>query len=46
MQTLDHALYLSLREGAEVLEADGKGDKVLRLTDGSILKLLDRKSVV
>ncbi|SCW54419.1 phosphotransferase [Pseudomonas sp. NFACC05-1] len=46
MQTLDHARYLSLREGAEVLEADGKGDKVLRLTDGSILKLFRRKRLL
>ncbi|QBZ87619.1 toluene tolerance protein [Pseudomonas viciae] len=46
MQTLDHAFYLSLREGADVLEADGKGDKVLLLTDGSILKLFRRKRLL
>lgn len=46
MQTLDHTSYLSLREGADVLEADGKGDKVLRLADGSILKLFRRKRLL
>ena len=46
MQTLDHSLYLSLREGADVLEADGKGDKVLRLADGSMLKLFRRKRLL
>ena len=29
--------YLQLRDNAEVLEADGHGDKVLRLRDGSFL---------
>jgi hypothetical protein len=46
MQTLDHCDYLALREGAAVLEADGTGDKVLRLTDGSILKLFRRKRLI
>lgn len=46
MQALDHARYLALREGAEVLEADGSGDKVLRLGDGSILKLFRRKRLL
>lgn len=46
MQTLDHSLYLNLREGADVLEADGKGDKVLRLADGSMLKLFRRKRLL
>lgn len=46
MQKLDHNSYLSLREGANVLEADGKGEKVLRLTDGSILKLFRRKRLL
>jgi tRNA A-37 threonylcarbamoyl transferase component Bud32 len=43
MQPLDHRRYLVLREGAQVLEADGSGDKVLRLADGSMLKLFRRK---
>ncbi|KDD69956.1 toluene tolerance protein [Pseudomonas mandelii PD30] len=46
MQALDHTRYLALREGAQVLEADGSGDKVLRLTDGSILKLFRRKRLL
>ena len=36
-------MYLSLRDGAEVLEADVFGEKVLRLKDGNILKLFRRK---
>ncbi|WP_426151502.1 phosphotransferase [Pseudomonas sp. DC3000-4b1] len=43
MQPLDHRRYLALREGAQVLEADGSGDKVLRLADGSMFKLFRRK---
>lgn len=35
-----------MREGAEVLESDPHGDKVLRLTDGTILKLFRRKRFV
>ncbi|MCQ3030264.1 toluene tolerance protein [Pseudomonas syringae] len=46
MQALDHAHYLALAEGAEVLEADHSGNKVLRLTDGSMLKLFRRKRLV
>jgi tRNA A-37 threonylcarbamoyl transferase component Bud32 len=46
MQALDHTRYLALREGAQVLEADGSGDKVLRLRDGSILKLFRRKRLL
>jgi tRNA A-37 threonylcarbamoyl transferase component Bud32 len=38
--------YLALREGAEVLERDPHGDKVLRLTDGTILKLFRRKRLL
>ncbi|MBD8492865.1 toluene tolerance protein [Pseudomonas syringae] len=46
MQALDHARYLDLVQGAEVLEADGTGDKVLRLVDGSMLKLFRRKRLI
>ncbi|MBS9761651.1 phosphotransferase [Pseudomonas mosselii] len=46
MHALDHARYLALREGAHVLEADGTGDKVLRLRDGSMLKLFRRKRLI
>ena len=38
--------YLALREGATVLEADRYGEKVLRLTDGTIFKLFRRKRLV
>ncbi|MCP5267985.1 MAG: toluene tolerance protein [Zoogloeaceae bacterium] len=38
--------YLALRAGAEVLEADHCGDKVLRLTDGTILKLFRSKRLL
>lgn len=38
--------YLAMREGAEVLEADYFGDKVLRLRDGTILKLFRRKRLL
>lgn len=46
MQALDHSTYLALREGAQVLEADGSGDKVLRLRDGRMLKLFRRKRLL
>ncbi|WP_295477241.1 phosphotransferase [uncultured Pseudomonas sp.] len=46
MQALDHARYLDLVQDAEVLEADGTGDKVLRLADGSMLKLFRRKRLI
>ena len=46
MQALDNAHYLGLVEGAHVLEADATGDKVLRLADGSMLKLFRRKRLI
>ncbi|POF87460.1 toluene tolerance protein [Pseudomonas putida] len=46
MQALEQARYLALREGATVLEADGTGDKVLRLIDDSMLKLFRRKRLL
>jgi len=46
MQPLDHSSYLSLRNGATVLEADRYGDKVLRLADGNFLKLFRRKRLL
>ena len=46
MHAIDHARYLALREGAHVLEADGTGDKVLRLRDGTMLKLFRRKRLI
>ena len=46
MQQLALSAYESLRDGAEVLEADRYGDKVLRLTDGNFLKLFRRKRLI
>lgn len=46
MQTLSHDAYLALREGAEVIEYDAHGDKVLRLANGSYLKLFRRKRLI
>lgn len=46
MQKLDYADYQVLRDGAQVIEADGHGEKVLLLPDGNFLKLFRRKRVV
>ncbi len=46
MQVIDHNTYEALRADAQVLEADGSGDKVLRLTDGCMLKLFRRKRLL
>ena len=46
MQELDHETYLKLTTGADVLERDKYGDKVLRLADGSFLKLFRRKRLL
>ncbi|MBM5813013.1 MAG: toluene tolerance protein [Gammaproteobacteria bacterium] len=46
LQTLEHDDYLALRAGAEVIERDRHGDKVLRLADGSYLKLFRRKRLI
>ncbi len=46
MQTLAHDDYLALIAGAAVLERDRHGDKVLRLADGSYLKLFRRKRLI
>jgi tRNA A-37 threonylcarbamoyl transferase component Bud32 len=46
MQAIDHSTYEALRKGARVLEADGSGDKVLRLADGRMLKLFRRKRLL
>ena len=40
---MSQAEYLALREGADVLEADHFGEKVLRFRDGTIFKLFRRK---
>lgn len=46
MHPMDHSAYLAVRENATVLEADGSGDKVLLLEDGTILKLFRRKRLI
>lgn len=43
MKTLSQEQYQILRAGAEVLAADGHGDKVLKLSNGYIMKLFRRK---
>lgn len=43
MQQISRDQYAAWREGADVLEKDGYGEKVLRLTDGTFLKLFRRK---
>lgn len=43
MDRLGKQEYLAIREGAAVLEVDHYGEKVLRLVDGSILKLFRRR---
>ncbi|MDR2880463.1 MAG: toluene tolerance protein [Azoarcus sp.] len=46
MHTLNHEEFLALRAGAEVIESDHHGEKVLRLTDGRFLKLFRRKRLI
>jgi len=46
MKKLSKEGYLTLREGAEVIEADGYGDKVLLLVDGTYLKLFRLKRLI
>ena len=46
MNALDHQEFLALKAGAEVLEQDANGEKVLRLTNGSLIKLFRRKRLV
>lgn len=46
MKRLTTEEYLRLRAGADVLEADSFGEKVLRLADGTILKLFRRKRLL
>ena len=46
LKTLTQQDYLAMREGAVVLEFDRFGDKVLRLSDGTMLKLFRRKRLL
>lgn len=43
LRIIEQQDYLAMRAGASVIEADGFGDKVLRLADGTMLKLFRRK---
>lgn len=44
MKLLSEAEFAELRIGAELIESDGHGEKVLRLPDGSYIKIFRRKS--
>ncbi|MCC4117432.1 toluene tolerance protein [Aromatoleum toluclasticum] len=46
MTKLTREAFSALRKGATVIEADPKGEKVLRLGDGSFLKLFRRKRIL
>ncbi|MBA4291122.1 MAG: toluene tolerance protein [Pseudomonas sp.] len=46
MQTLTHERYQQMRAGAQTLEADSFGDKVLQLADGNFIKLFRRKRLL
>lgn len=46
LKIVEHQDFLGLKAGAEVLEADPHGEKVLRLADGTILKLFRRKRLI
>jgi len=46
VKKIDQSTYLAMRDGAEILEADSHGDKVLRLTNGNMLKLFRRKRLI
>lgn len=46
LKTLTQQDYLAMREGATVLEFDRLGDKVLKLADGTMLKLFRRKRLL
>jgi hypothetical protein len=43
---MEHEDFLALKAGAEIIEADAHGEKVLHLIDGSFLKLFRRKRLL
>ncbi|MDR1709444.1 MAG: lipopolysaccharide kinase InaA family protein, partial [Candidatus Accumulibacter sp.] len=43
LEIMSHEEFLALKAGAEVIEADLHGEKVLQLPDGNMLKLFRRK---
>ncbi len=46
MEQLSYEKYLALSDGAEILASDSFGEKVLRLKDGSIIKLFRTKRII
>ncbi|MDR2450347.1 MAG: lipopolysaccharide kinase InaA family protein [Candidatus Accumulibacter sp.] len=46
LEPLEHEDFLALKAGAETIESDSFGEKVLRLADGSFLKLFRRKRLI
>lgn len=46
MKTVENDVYVKMCLGAEIIEADRLGEKVLRLADGSMLKLFRRKRLL
>ena len=46
LKVIEHQEFLEMKAGAEVLEADAHGEKVLRLSDGTMLKLFRRKRLI
>lgn len=46
MEKLSYEQYLTLHNGAEILASDSFGEKVLRLKDGSIIKLFRKKRMI
>lgn len=46
MRALAYTDYEALRSGAQVIEADASGDKVLLLPDGNFIKLFRRKRLI
>lgn len=46
MTPISNEQFLSLRQHAELIEADHYGEKVLKLSDGSFLKLFRRKRLI
>lgn len=46
LEIVENDAYMKLRSGAEIIEADRFGEKVLRLADGSMVKLFRRKRLL
>lgn len=46
LEIVENDAYMKLRSGAEIIEADRFGEKVLTLADGSMLKLFRRKRLL